>query len=124
MRLEGGAMVTVDAADYAKAPYCIVVNGTLGRATVGPFRTDFILDYWGGATENWGHSPAPPSGMDRCVSEIVASLKDGIAFAYPAEEAVHTLEAIVAFHASHARNGAWVELPLTGKDRERVVHTG
>jgi hypothetical protein len=37
---------------------------------------------------------------------------------------VHTLEAILAFHASDARKGAWVELPLAGDDRDREVHSG
>jgi hypothetical protein len=40
------------------------------------------------------------------------------------EEAVHTLETILAFHASHDRNAAWVELPLTGADRERELRSG
>ena len=32
-----------------------------------------------------------------------------------------TLEAVVGFHVSHARNAAWVELPLLGVDRDREV---
>ena len=30
----------------------------------------------------------------------------------------------VGFHASHARNAAWTELPLSGSDREREVLSG
>ena len=58
------------------------------------------------------------------LSEIVAWLDDGTEFPYPASEAVDTLEAIVGFHASHARNAAWTELPLSGADREREVLCG
>jgi hypothetical protein len=34
------------------------------------------------------------------------------------------VEAIVGFHASHARNAAWTELPLTGADREYEILSG
>jgi hypothetical protein len=62
--------------------------------------------------------------MDRAVTEIVAWLDRGTAFLYPAQEAVHTLEVILAFHASDARSAAWTELPLHGSDREREVRSG
>ena len=58
------------------------------------------------------------------VGEIVAWLDGEAAFPYLAEDAVHTLEVIVAFHASHARQATWVELPLTGDDRLREVQSG
>ncbi len=62
--------------------------------------------------------------MDHAVSEIVQWLDGSRPFSYPALEAVRTLEAIVAFHASDARRAAWVELPLRGADREREVRSG
>ena len=62
--------------------------------------------------------------MDRAVAEIVAWLDDGTPLPYSAAEAAHTLEAIVGFHASHARDAAWTELPLSGADREREVLSG
>jgi predicted dehydrogenase len=123
MRLASGAMITVDAADYATTPYLTVVNGTKGRARAGLFKTEFVLEYLDGTSETWQMPPVRPSGMDVCVGEIVAWLDNGTPFSHPAEEALHTFEAIVGFHASHARNGAWVELPLEGEDRERVVNT-
>jgi hypothetical protein len=58
------------------------------------------------------------------VSEIVTWLDGSAPFPYAAQEAVATLEAILGFHAAHARNGAWVTLPLTGEDRLRVVESG
>jgi predicted dehydrogenase len=123
MRLANGAMITVDAADYATTPYLTIVNGTKGRAQAGPFKTEFVLEYVDGRTERWEKPPVRPSGMDVCVGEIVAWLDAGTPFSHPAEEALHTFEAIVAFHASHARNSAWVDLPLQGEDRERIVNT-
>ncbi len=122
LRLDNGLMVTVDAADEAVLPARITLNGTLGQASTSD--GDVTIEYADGRREHW---PAPSDGrtsMDRAVTEIIAWLDGARPFAYPAEEAVHTLEAIVGFHASHAQHAAWVELPLTGEDREREVRSG
>ncbi len=34
------------------------------------------------------------------------------------------LEVISALHASHERGSAWVDLPLTGADLDRVIRSG
>lgn len=122
IRLEGGVMVTVDAGDYAAVPGQITLNGTEGRASSDG--SSITLEYWNGRQEHWDSANDGVSGMDRAVSEIVAWLDDGIEFPYPASEAVDTLEAILGFHASHARNAAWTELPLSGADRDREVLSG
>jgi hypothetical protein len=62
--------------------------------------------------------------MDRAVDEAVHWLDGGGDFPYDAGEAVRTLEAIIAFHLSHDRGSAHIEVPLTGADRSRVLHTG
>ncbi|MDA0839940.1 MAG: hypothetical protein O2857_19405 [Planctomycetota bacterium] len=62
--------------------------------------------------------------MELATSELVQALDGTATFPYDAAEAVHTLEAILGFHASHARNAAWVDLPLLGEDREREVLSG
>ena len=122
IRLEGGIMVTVDAGDYATVPGQITLNGTEGRATSDG--SSVILEYWDGGQEHWHSESDRVSGMDRAVAEIVEWLGDGTEFPYPASEAVDTLEAIVGFHASHGRNAAWTELPLSGSDRGREVLSG
>ncbi len=61
--------------------------------------------------------------MDRAVGEMVDSLDGKASFPYPAMHAVRTLEAIIAFHASHSRNGEWVELPLKDGDRAHELLT-
>jgi len=122
LRLDDGLMVTMDAADHAKVPIRIVVNGTEGRAVTG--RNEVRLEYWDGRKEHW---PSPDDGMtsmDRAVGEIVSWLDDRTPFPYPGREAVRTLEVIVACHASHARSAAWTELPLAGADREVEVLSG
>ena len=122
IRLEGGIMVTVDAGDYATVPGQILLNGTEGRAISDG--SSITLEYWDGRQEHWDSANDGVSGMDRAVSEIVECLDAGTDFPYPATEAVDTLEAIVGFHASHARNAAWTEIPLSGLDREREVLSG
>lgn len=122
MRMDDGFMVTVSAPDYSVTPPRTEINGSKGRAIIGT--RDMIFEYWSGETEQWPIVEDGISGMDRAVSEIVAWLDAGTAFPYDPEEAVHTLEAIVAFHVSHAQNAAWVDLPLSGSDREVVVQSG
>lgn len=122
IRLEGGVMVTVDAGDYAAVPGQITLNGTEGRASSDG--SSITLEQWDGRQEHWDSANDGVSGMDRAVSEIVAWLDGGSDFPYPASEAVDTLEAILGFHASHARNAAWTELPLSGADRDREVLSG
>ena len=122
MRFDDGLIATVDAADYARVPGVIVLNGTVGRAVTG--RDEVTIEYWDGREEHWPKPDDGVSAMGRAVGEIVASLNGGAPFPYPAEGAVRTLEAILAFHASHGRNAAWVEMPLTGEDREIVLHSG
>ncbi len=124
MRLQDGGMVVVDAADYATSPFRIIVNGTKGRAIAGLFKMGFLLEYWDGRTETCPKPPTSPSGMDVAVSEIVDWLGSRKSLTYPAEQAVHTLEAILALHAPHALNGAWCPLPLSEEDRHREVKSG
>jgi hypothetical protein len=62
--------------------------------------------------------------MDVAVAEMVAWLDDGTPFPYPARQNVPVLETVVACHASHARNAAWVALPLSGQDRDIEVRSG
>jgi predicted dehydrogenase len=122
LRLDGGLVVTVDAADQAKGPARIAVHGTRGRALTGG--DDVTLEHWDGRRDHWPGSRPQVTSMDRAAEEIVAWLDGATPFPYPAQEAVHTLEAILAFHASDARNAAWTELPLVGADRGREVQSG
>ena len=118
----GDSLVTVDAADYSKAPWDLRINGSEGRAFLGS--NDIKLEYWDGKTEHWTNEGQSGSGMDIAVQEIVAWLENETVFEYDPAESVHVLEAIAAFHASHKKNSAWVELPLTGNDLEIGIRSG
>ena len=121
MRLEGGVMVTLDAADYGSVPVILGLNGSKGQAVTG--RRGVDLTFADGRTDHW---PAHARGtsMDLAVSEIVAWLDGAGDFPYSPRGALRTLEAILGFHVSHDREGAWVALPLAGEDRQRELKSG
>ena len=122
LRLGGGLICTVDAADYATVPPGICINGTEGRSRLSA--KEVTLAFNDGRAEHWPKEDDGMSSMDRATGEIVEWLDTGDGFEYDPAEAVRTLEAIVGFHASHARNAAWTELPLAGADREVEVQSG
>lgn len=122
LRLEGGLIATLDAADYGRVPASLRLNGTLGRATTAG--DDVNIELTDGRKEHWPSMREEANSMSRAVAEIVAWLDDRSApFPYDAAGAVRTLEAIAGLHLSHER-GAWVTLPLAGEDRRRVVNSG
>ena len=122
LRLNNDVMVTVSAPDYSRAHGRTEINGSEGRAIVGG--KDVTIEYWDGRFDFWSAAEDDISGMDRAVAEAVDWLDDQAVFPYEAEEAVHTLEAIVGFHASHHKQAQWVDLPLVGADRDFEVLSG
>ena len=122
IRLHGGPIATVDAADLGTVPARIAINGTGGRAATN--RDEVAVEHADGRREVWAGEDGEPSAMDHAVFEIVDWMDGKASFPYPGIESVRTLEAIVAFHASHRRDAAWAELPLTGSDREIEVLSG
>ena len=122
LRLGDRLICTVDAADYATVPPSICLNGKEGRARLSA--KEVTLDYGDGRSDHWPVVSDGVSSMDRAAGEIVEWLDTGDGFPYDAGEAVRTLEAIVGFHASHAKKAAWTEIPLTGVDRDIEVHSG
>jgi predicted dehydrogenase len=123
LRLESGLIVTVDAADEARVPAQITVNGSLGRAFTGG--SDVTVELFGKQeTATWSNPADARSSMDVAVEEIVRTLASDAIFPWSPAESVRTLEAIAGFHASHARDAAWVPLPLTGEDRDIEVQSG
>ena len=120
--MDTGLKVFVNAPDYGSIPLQLVINGSKGRATM--MGNAITLDYWDGRRDHWPNVGRDPSSMDQAVQEIVEWLDGSAAFPYPAQAAVDTLEAILAFHVSHEQQGAWIRLPLAGVDRAREVQSG
>ena len=122
MQLSRGPIVTVDASDYSKAPISISFQGTKGRAFTGG--DDVIIENWSGEREEWPGLRTEATSMDRAVAEIGNYLDGSNDFSYQAEDAVHVLEAIAAFHASDKCLGVWTKLPLSGENRKIKVNSG
>ena len=122
LRFDRGLIAHVHAPDDPTGPAEIVVQGTLGRACVGGGGVE--IETWAGGRDAL---PTPAaeygSSMDQAVREIVAWLDDETPVCCSAEASLRTLEVVIACHASHARQAAWTELPLTGADREREVRS-
>jgi predicted dehydrogenase len=122
LRMDGDLMVTFDAADYGMMPGAITLNGTLGRATIRA--NDVDLQRWGGPVEHWPAMQRASSSMDRAMVEIVNHLDEARPFPDAAEESLHTLEIILACHASNRENAAWVTLPLMAPQRSLELNSG
>ncbi len=120
MRMEGGLMVTVDASDYSRSPFYIAINGTEARAITDG--NAVAIDDWAGNVEQFSPVPPGPSSMDRAVAGIVEWLDDTAPFSYNPSDAINVAEAISAFHVSHHRNGAWVDLPLDDEGANHFVN--
>ncbi len=123
LRFDGNLMAHVHAPDNPTGPAEVIVQGTRGRACIGGGIAE--VEIWQGVRDVLPSSPAHAGNpMDQAVREIVAWLDARTPVCCSAEESLRTLEVIIACHASHARQAAWVKLPLTGADREREVLSG
>ena len=122
IRFDGGLMGFVDAPDFGFLDMENYVTGTEGRAVLG--KSAVLVKLKDGTSQEWPYTDSEGSGMDRAAAEIVDWLDGEASFPYDVGEAVRTLEVIAGFHASHARGGAWVQLPLEGEDREIAVNSG
>ena len=103
-------------------PFSIVVNGREARAVVS--ENTITLERGGQTVDQWPILVDGTSSMDRAIEEIVGWLDDGGDFPDPADNSLHTLEVIVACHASHQANAAWRVLPLEGEDRLLEIRSG
>ena len=122
LRFDNGLIGHVHAPDNPTGPAEVAIQGTLGRARIGGGITS--IEWWNGQRETLSPPNDSTTSMDIAVHEIVAWLDDRTPLSCSADDSLRTLEIILACHASHARQAAWVELPLTGADRDRVVQSG
>ena len=142
IRLDDGCIITVDAADYATCPMLIEINGTDGHIRISGLEisvtTDGSEEKWRRDTQrssmdiavddivNWldARTPEPSDQSTNTSANTIPKLSDNPPFPYDPGEAAMTLETIIAFHASHRRNGQWVELPLRGDEGKIVLQSG
>lgn len=122
LRLNGGLIATFHASDYSTAPAVLTIYGKLAYAVV---EGDQACLHWpDGRIQEWQSPPRDTTSMDQAMRDITNHL-DGIAeFPDASENSRHTLEIIIACHASHQRRSMWTDIPLTGADRDIEVHSG
>ena len=121
VRYEGGIHATVDAGENNAGPMEATFFGSEGTALMRNRDVDIRL--YSGTNQSW-RSDGDGSSMVVACNEIVAWLDTSGEFPYSADDARLTHDLITGIHASNERNGAWVELPLTGADLERPVESG
>ena len=122
MRMEGGLPIVINATNYAVGPAEIIIEGTDARAYTGG--DDVVIRTFDGKEETLPGRRAEATSMDRTLGEIVDWLDSPGEFSTPAEQALKTFEAMIAFHVSHRNNAAWTELPMAGDDREYRIVAG
>ena len=123
LRLQNATVVHLHAPDYSNSPAEITLHGTRGRASLADGLAKIAK--WGTEPEVLSRVPAGSgTSMDQAVREIVGWLDDATPPCCSATASLHALEVILACHASHARRGAWTDLPLSGADRQLEVHAG
>lgn len=120
IRLEGGVMASVDAANYGAGRPHITVYGQLGRAETGS--DDVAFEFNDGRRDSWPSTRSDATSMDIAVRELVTALDGTGAVGADPWDSVRVLEAITAFHVSHDHQAAWVDLPLMQGDRERTLN--
>lgn len=117
---QGDLRCVIDAPDYGVTPPRFRFHGTEGYAISRGRQITIVR----GDDEQILPDSFADSGMDRAVQQAVDWLDGTAEFDYDAAEAVRTLEVIIGFHLSHERQGARIDLPLTGADRRFVLQSG
>jgi predicted dehydrogenase len=112
----------VHAPQDARQPFVLRIVGSLGQVTA--CGGDALLQQWDGQTRTLSASRGRPSSMEIAVQEIVTCLTDGGRPACTGEDGLAALEIIVGFHVSDRQRGQWVQLPISGSDRELEVKIG
>jgi predicted dehydrogenase len=106
-------------------PYRLLVRGKRGMLLLrAPYADHSVWHYprpaWDPRHPAWTPLPAQPKPTyadyhRRAASDLLAALEEGRQPLCTAEDGRAALEMIHAAYASHLANGAWVELPLKGR---------
>jgi len=123
IRLAGGVKVFVDAAETIAVPFDLQVAGSEGEIICRGKNPPYLVR-WSGQSEPLPVAKVEGTAVDRAVDEIVHCLDTGAAPSSSGEDGRAALEIILGFHVSDRQGGAWVELPLTGADRDLEVRSG
>jgi predicted dehydrogenase len=128
LRFSDGLVGTVSAPDYGAQPISFEICGTDGSVLIRGGEVSITM--YSGVSPQWddisdfGEIDPSQTSMDVAVNEIVAWLDTRKTFPYEPKCAIDALEIITAFHVSDRHNSAWIDLPLTGSDRDIYINSG
>jgi len=117
-----GVKAFVHAPQNAKQPLLLRIVGSLGQVTL--LGDEALIEQWDGQTRAISPPPDGPSSMELAVRDIVKCLTDGGRPACTGEDGLAALEIIIGIHVSDRLRGQWVDLPISGSDRELEVKIG
>lgn len=117
-----GARAFIDSAQAAKFPLFVRIAGSEGELVI--CQNSAKINYWNGNTKEIDFVSDGKTSLDRAVEDIVHCLLYGGLPACTGEDGLKALEVIIGFHISDRAGGAWVNLPVSGKDRNLEVMIG
>lgn len=122
LRFEGNLMGVVNAANYNVGPVELTLDGSRGRMmTAGRLVEVQTFD---GHTRRFEIEDPERTSMDRAVAKIVDWLDGKDVEIVSPDSSIRVLETIIGFHVSHARQAAWVELPLPAEHDDFCLNCG
>ncbi len=124
VRFAGGAHGFVEASETLPAPLGLGLRfvGSTGEMALND--RGCLVTPHGGETVQVAGPADDVVTMRLAVDEIVNALDMGTPPTSTGEDGRAALEVIIGFHASDRRQGQWVDLPLTGQDRQIEVQIG
>ncbi|MCX7705499.1 MAG: Gfo/Idh/MocA family oxidoreductase [bacterium] len=122
VQFSNGIRAFINAPQAAKFPLMMKIGGSEGYLTILNNRA--IVEFWNGEKQELSVVPDGKTSLDRAIEDIVNCLIYGGQPACTGKDGLMALEIIIGFHVSDRQKGRWVDIPLSGKDREFEVMIG
>ena len=117
-----GVKAFIHARAAGSLPLRLRIMGSRGELTIAG--ADAHIALWNGEKRAISVSEDRPDSMVLAVRDLVEALEKGRPALSTGADGRQALEIIMGFHASDRLNGQWIDLPLTGADRDRDVKIG
>ena len=118
-----GVKAYINAPQASKLPLIVRIVGSLGQLTF--MNTEAKIELWDSSERTISNTKDSPSCMSRALDDIVNCLaNDQQPPTSTGEDGLNALEIIIGFHVSDRLQGQWVQLPISGEDRNLEVLIG
>lgn len=122
IQFSNGTKAFVNAPQTAKLPLMMKFVGSDGQLMI--FNHRALIEYWDGKTQDITVFSNGRTSLDRAIDDIVNCLLYGSKPVCTGTDGLMALEIIIGFHVSDRKNGKWVDIPLSGKNRMLEVMIG